>query len=290
MKRLTCILILALCAAMPLFGQRQDPRNLPARAFRCQGLDRTYYLYIPEGLPEGAPLVFYLHGYGSEKPESVPFCDLAEKEKFAVCIPWAAVDPNGEHGWNVGYNMQKGYRIDDIRFLKKLARHLQKEFRLSRENIFVTGHSNGGEMCYLIAYREPEFFRAVAPLSGLTMKWMYEELVPAKPVPLLEIHGTEDRTSEWNGDLKDEYWGPYISVPMSVASWAVAARCDHEVTERIPAASEGGCETVAHRYLSDTNGGVEVSLYEVVGAGHSINAMGLDYAAVVWDFFKRYLK
>ncbi len=39
-----------------------------------------------------------------------------------------------------------------------------------------------------------------------------------------------------------------------------------------------------------SNGGIEVSLYEVVGAGHSINSMGLDYAAVVWNFFKRYLK
>ena len=266
-----------------------DPENLPEMTFRCQGLDRSYFLYVPENLPVGAPLVFFLHGYGNKHPKAVSLCELAETEKFAVCIPWASVDPNGKHGWNVGYNMQKGYKVDDVLFLKRLARHLQKEHDLSRDNVFVTGSSNGGEMCYLIAYREPDFFRAVAPKSGLTMKWMYDTLVPKKPVPLLEIHGTEDRTSEWNGDLIDDYWGPYIAVPLAVANWAVAARCDHEVTERFKATDEG-CDVIAHRYVSDSNGGVEVSLYEVIGAGHSIDSKDFDYAGVVWDFFKRYIK
>lgn len=289
MKRSAILLILVLCTVIPMRGQRMDPENLPERTFRCQSLDRSYFLYLPENLPEGAPLVFVLHGYGNKHPKDTAFCNLAEKERFAVCLPWAAVDPNGKHGWNVGYNMQKGYKVDDVLFLKKLARHLQKEYGLSRDNVFVTGTSNGGEMCYLIAYREPDFFRAVAPKSGLTMKWMYDTLVPRGPVPLLEIHGTEDRTSEWNGDLSDDYWGPYIAVPLAVAAWAVEARCDHEITELFKATAEG-YDVIAHRYVSDTNGGVEVSLYEVAGAGHTIRPEDFDYASVIWGFFKKYLR
>ena len=53
--------------------------------------------------------------------------------------------------WNVGYPFQAGLKTDDVDFLCKLARYLQKEYNLSRHNTFLTGMPNGGEMCYLMA-------------------------------------------------------------------------------------------------------------------------------------------
>ena len=44
-----------------------------------------------------------------------------------------------------------GLKTDDVDFLCKLARYLQKEYNLSRHNTFLTGMPNGGEMCYLMA-------------------------------------------------------------------------------------------------------------------------------------------
>lgn len=289
MKRLLCSVILAAAAIMQAFSQPIDPDNLPEFKFKDQGLERSYFLYIPENLPEGAPLLFYLHGYGNTHPTNKGFCAVAEKEKFALCIPWAAVDPNNKHGWNVGYDMQKGYKVDDVKFIKRLAKHLQKEYNLSKTNVFVSGNSNGGEMCYLIAYREPKFFKAVAPTSGLTMKWMFDKLTPKQAIPLIEIHGTEDRTSEWNGLLDNHYWGPYCSVPLAVANWAIAAGCCHEVTEKLPLASPEAHQVIAHKFESDTNGGVQVQLYEVIGSGHKLSTADFNYHQVIWDFFKQYL-
>ena len=263
---------------------------MDVQTFRCQGLDRQYYLYIPDDMPQGAPLVFFLHGYGSSLRHQRSFYKLADEEKFAVCVPWAAVDTEGKHGWNVGYAVQKGYRTDDVLFLKKLAIHLHKEYGTSKENVFVTGHSNGGEMCYLIAYREPEFFRAVAPLSGLLMKWMYDTMTPRKSIPLLEIHGTADGTSLWNGVPDDSYWGPYLSVPLAVSIWAVAAHCDHEVTEVLPPLCPESRKVIAHKYYPSDESGIEVQLYEIVGCGHGLSLKDLDYPRIVWDFFKKYVK
>lgn len=287
--RMKILLTAFLMCAVNFVCAASDSYNLPELKFKCQGQERSYWLYIPDGLPQDAPLLFYLHGYGNERPKADEFCRIADKEKFAVCIPHAAIDTYGKHGWNVRYEIQKGYRTDDIRFLKKLARHLQKEYGLSKEDVFVTGHSNGGEMCYLIAYTAPDFVRAVGPIAGLTMKWMYQELVPGKAVPLIEIHGTEDTTSLWEGCFDDKIWGPYISVPLAVQNWAIVARCDREITVELPLASPDARKVVAHKYLSDSNQGVQIQLYEVIGGGHGISVRDLNYHQIIWDFFKQYI-
>ena len=46
-------------------------------------------------------------------------------------------------------------------------------------------------------------FKTVAPIAGLTMEWIYRDL-EASTIPLFEIHGIEDRISEWTGDLTNE--------------------------------------------------------------------------------------
>ncbi len=290
MKRSVILTILALSCYLLASAQVKSTDDMQVLTFKCQGIERSYYLYLPEDMPEGAPLVFYLHGYGAKLRHQKSFYKLADKEKFAVCVPWAAVDPEGKHGWNVGYNVQKGYKVDDVKFLMKLTKHLHKTCGTSDENVFVTGHSNGGEMCYLIAYTHPEFFRAVAPLSGLTMKWMYDSMKPKKAIPLLEIHGTADDTSLWNGVSDDEYWGPYLSVPLAVSNWAIAAHCDHEVTEELPLGAPDAHKVIAHKYESDDNGGVKVQLYEIIGCGHGLNQVDCNFPQIVWDFFKQYIR
>ena len=65
----------------------------------------------------------------------------------------------------------------------------------------LTGMSNGAEMGCLMAYIHPDFFNAIAPIAGLTMEWMRKELKAKGPVPMMEVHGTQDHTSEWKGSI-----------------------------------------------------------------------------------------
>ena len=117
------------------------------------GVERTYKLYLPEGIKPNAPLVFVLHGYGgSFNLDHVGINDVADRNGFAVCYPQGAKDGRNKNCWNVGYPFQHDMPIDDISFLCTLASHLQKQHSLSRHNTFCTGMSNGGEMCYLLAY------------------------------------------------------------------------------------------------------------------------------------------
>jgi len=259
---------------------------------RDQGIEREYFLYIPDCIAgvRNAPLVFSLHGYGGTAWDNFPdLISTAEREGFAICYPQGAIDPNNYPAWEVGYPFQKGAKVDDVKFLCRLAKLLQKQYGFDPQGTFVTGMSNGGEMCYILAARAADTFRAVAPIAGLQMQWAYEQYAPTTPVPLMEVHGTKDTISWWDGDLKNKGgWGEYISVPLAVTNWAAINRCLTEETIELPLYRPDGLKVILHKYVGGADG-CEVRLYEVVGGEHGHNNGEMDTAAEVWSFFKQYL-
>ena len=81
--------------------------------FKDQGLERIYYLHIPEGLESGAPLLFVLHGYGGRAENYCPgMIAVADKYGFALCYPEGSLDNRGKRCWNVGYPWQKDMKVD----------------------------------------------------------------------------------------------------------------------------------------------------------------------------------
>ena len=258
---------------------------------KVDGYMRHMAMYLPDGLQPDAPLVFILHGYGAGIWRENPMLAAADRHGFAVCLPQGLKDPQGEPSWNVGYPFQQGWKVDDVKALCRMARHVQKRYRLSRENTFLTGMSNGGEMCYLMAYSKQSVFKAVAPIAGLTMAWMYQQLNAPRPIPLMEIHGTEDRVSEWTGDIDNKGgWGAYLPVPVAIGYWIAKNRCTHEEVERVESLQgDEGHPVIKHRYTSATTG-CDVWLYEIVGGVHSWHTTDIDTGEEVWRFFSRYVK
>ena len=290
---------LAVCLFLVCFSARtQEKTPVQQRCtyhtIKYQGAERGFYLYRPEGLPAGAPVVIGLHGYsGKAENMIVDLLDVADRHAFAVCYPQGLPDPAGQTGWNVGYPSQKGMKVDDIGFMGKLVRHLSREFSLSRVNVFLTGMSNGGEMCYLTALRKPRLFRAIASVAGLTLAdWM--PLRYRKSVPFMEIHGTEDRISEWEGDPFNEGgWGAYLAVPVSISYIVAANGCTFVNTTALPL-REGRNQVILHNFQggkSAVKGGpaADVLLYEVIGGNHSWSENDMDTCEAVWEFFSRYI-
>ena len=258
---------------------------------KVDGHMRHLVMYLPDGMRQGAPVVFVLHGYGAGIWRENPMVASADRHGFAVCIPEGLRDPQGERSWNVGYPFQAGWQVDDVKALCRMARHVQKRYYLSRENTFLTGMSNGGEMCYLMAYSKQKTFKAVAPIAGLTMAWMYERMDAPRPIPLMEIHGTEDRVSEWTGDMENMGgWGAYLPVPIAIGYWVAKNRCTSEQVERIESIQgHEGHPIIKHRYSGSTTG-CEVWLYEVAGGVHSWFTSDMDTGEEIWQFFARYIK
>ena len=256
-----------------------------------QGLEREYYLYRPEGLKAGAPLVIVLHGYGgSALKGKKAMMDVADKNGFAVCYPQGIKDPKGKPGWNVRYPSQEGMKTDDVKFLIALSKELQKRFDLSPKNTFLTGMSNGGDIIYLIAMRAPKAFKAMASIAGLQFNWMETEYSYKHPLPFMEVHGTQDHTSEWLGDPENKGgWGAYLPVPLAVHYWAAKNRCTVMQTDTLPAKAPGGRTVIAHRFTGGA-GGSEVWLYEIVGGKHAWGEQDIDTGEELWKFFSRFVK
>ena len=286
MKRsIFTILVTLLLCALPCHAGRFVEDSI-----KVDGYMRPFAMYLPDGLKNDAPLVVVLHGYGAGIWRENPMIGAADRHGFAVCIPQGLKDPEGQPSWNVGYPFQKGWKVDDVKALCTIAREVQKRYHLSRLNAFLTGMSNGGEMCYLMAYSNQYTFRAVAPIAGLTMAWIYDKMEATRPIPLMEIHGTEDRVSEWTGDMENKGgWGAYLPVPLAIGYWVAKDRCTHEETERIESLKGAeGHPIIKHRYSSPTTH-CDVWLYEVVGGVHSWHTDDIDTGEEVWQFFSRYV-
>ena len=292
----------------------QSPRERCEKvSFKDQGIVRDAFLYRPSrhagtaasvfsdsagsgdeasGQTDGMPLVVVLHGYGGKAlGDGLRFIELADLHGFAVCWPQGSEDGTGHSCWNVGYPFQADYRIDDTAYLRRLVRRLQNDYGLSRKNVFLTGMSNGGEMCYKMAAEHPETFSAIASIAGLTLTSMSTDY--RRPIPFMEVHGTADKTSAWDGDPQNKGgWGVYLSVPSAVSHIVSANRCVALSTTEIPAEHK---RVILHRFTGGLpafkNGSpADVLLYEVLGGDHSWSERYIPTCDLVWDFFSGYLR
>lgn len=101
-------------------------------------------------------------------------------------------------------------------------------------------------------------------------------------IPFMEIHGTSDRISLWNGDPTGEGgWGAYLSVPTALSHIICANKCRTYSKQEIQSERK---RVFKHTYGS---GLADVILYEVEDGDHSSSESYIDTCAEIWDFFKK---
>lgn len=235
------------------------------------GVDRTYRLYKPAGLPASAPLVVMLHGgFGSAKQaeRSYDWDELAESEKFAV------VYPNGFHrAWNAngggccGRSARDG--VDDVAFISATVAEIAKNVRIDTARIYATGMSNGAIMSYTLACNT-EIFAAIGPVSGT-------QLDPCRtphPTSVMHIHGTGDPLVRYTGGPgagMAHINGP--SVQQLNAFWRNVDQCD------APWGSTNGLVTTSTAACPNNR---SVVLVTVDDGGHEWPAVATQ---MLWKFF-----
>ena len=263
--------------------------------YEYQGRVREYYFYKPENLDDNAPLLFVLHGYTSNANNIMNYSNfntIADENGFAVCYPQGTSDQYNSNFWNVGYAFHQNQTVDDVGFLKSLANHLQTEYSLSIQNTFSTGMSNGGDMSYLLACEAYDTFSAIAPVAGTMMESIYESCDGA-PVPVLEIHGTNDDVTLWDGDMENnDGWGSYLSTLDIIDYWVDINNCQESEDINLPNTDfYDNSYVVNHRHYDCINNN-EVWLYEVVNGEHdwpgAYGNMDINASEEIWNFLKSY--
>ena len=243
------------------------------------GLKRTYRLYVPASLnrKQPAPLVVHLHGClpganGDLAASGSHFDDEATTGGFV------AVYPDGLNDcWNAGNCCT---HADDVTFISRLLDRLIKDLPINQSRVFATGLSGGGFMSYRLACELSTRFTAIASISGAMV---FANCHLARPVSILEMHGTNDSNVPYDGGVPPG--PPTPSVAAVIQTWTALDGCVGN-----PIQSQTGITKTS--MWKECEGGARVRLDTVVGGHHTWFGSTLDPVqgepnanAVIWDFF-----
>ena len=254
---------------------------------------RDYLYYHPSDAPDNCPLVFVYHGYTGDALSTMQYTGfnaLAEENGFAVCYPQGSYDGDGEAFWNVGYAFHQNEYVDDVSFTLGLRELLIEENNLDPERVFATGFSNGADFSYLLACEASAEFRAVAPIAGILMEDIRTECSPTHMVPILEIHGTADDVSLYEGDMQNvDGWGAYPSTPDAMAFFVNLFDISLQESGAFEDSAPGDGSTVDYQKWGSAGSCAQVWLYTVNGGGHSWPGVwgnqDINASQEAWDFF-----
>ncbi len=257
------------------------------------GFLRDYIYFKPSSAPENCPLVFVCHGYTGTAQEIMNyshFNDLAIEYGFAVCYPQGIQDSGGNTFFNVGYDFQNNETVDDVAYLEDLINLFSTDGSVDPNEVFCTGMSNGGDFCYLLACEASESFRGVAPISGMIMQDIMDNCAPSQNVGILEIHGTQDNVTYYNGDYNNQDgWGAYPSIPATIDFFVDLYDLGLNATGNFPNISSNDGSTVSYQKYGVEDECAKVWLYTVSGGGHdwpgAYGNMDIDSSREAWLFF-----
>lgn len=151
-----------------------------------------YWLFVPANYESqlqsgGAPLFLFLHGMGERGNESGT--DIAkvkvhgpprllDNPEFAKKFPCIAVSPQCKNGfaWSPAQ-------------LMLLLDHIEKNYKIDKNRVYVTGLSMGGFGTWMCLNESPKRFAAASPIcGGAKMEWA-EKLMET---PIWTFHGDAD--------------------------------------------------------------------------------------------------
>lgn len=278
-------------------GPTAAPPGTSIERFTGSGKSGVYIRDIPD-LPAGrpAPLVVDLHGYlepAMIEHSGTGIGRFGLDHGFATITP--ELDQPGFPRWDPGPGSP------DIAYLSELLTHIETTACVDQRRIYVTGLSLGAAMTSSLACRLADRIAAVAPVAGLQN---YPWCIPARPMPTIAFHGTEDPFVSYHGGmgptgaLLPTLDGPLPfqpqPIPDQAAAWATRNGC-----AATPAQQQIGSDITVTSYRCPT--AAEVRLYTVAGGGHTwpgstspvypaamvgATTTTIDANMVIWDFFQ----
>ena len=279
------------------------------RTLNVGGVEREYFVQIPEQANGSKPLIIVMHG--GTRPASDIFgrgawAAVAAREGFILAAPQGI-----DNQWNDGRKQTISGKVstaDDIAFLEAVIADLVGRDRADAARVYVSGASNGGLMSFRFACERAGIVAGIAPTISKMPVALRELCKPAKPVPLIMIAGTADPLMPYEGaptgPLANRSQDPMTTVPETVAFWAQVNGCtlpaaeaplpdlnatDGTTVTRLEPASCKGAPLVVYR----VNGGGhwQPSLSRVEGGGPMVRMLGpqnhdIESAEVIWSFLK----
>jgi polyhydroxybutyrate depolymerase len=293
-------------------GSATEQTDLTEVTMDVGGVSRRYLLWAPvwEEGDEPLPLVVDFHGLAEGADvhaETTQLGPLGLEEGFVTVFPHATGEPVV---WDVAADVEANA---DLAFVAAVLDRVEADQCIDTMRVYATGLSNGAMMASTVACTMADRFAAVAPVAGIILP---EPCEPARPVPVLTVHGTADPILLFNGGLNAAALNTALGGDADSATTTTTVAVDLD-GEGHPATVRGwanlnGCDLAPHdervsdeviRRTFDCPDDAPVEFLVVEGGGHSWpssefsrsierivgpTTFDIDGSREVWDFVKRF--
>jgi polyhydroxybutyrate depolymerase len=273
-----------------------SPGTIEHGSFTVNGTLRLYRVFVPKSLDpnQPAPLVVLLHGCdgmrgsGDEVAADTHFDEEASAGRFVAVYPDGQISDNSVLGrmrcWNAGSCCIDNVNTpvaDDVAFVSQVLDRVTTDLPIDKTRIFIAGVSAGGFMAYRLAC---ELSGRIAGMASVAGAMLVDSCHPARPVSILEMHGTDDSNVPYDGGaVFNGAASPSVAAVMQ--SWATLDGCAGNPTQ----SQSGITKTSAWK---GCKGGKVVRLDTVVGGHHTWFGSTIDPVpgepnanATIWSFF-----
>lgn len=288
----TFTLLLSLICLQTLLSAQSSPTGTIVSG----GLTREYRLYVPAAYngTTAVPLLFNLHGYGSNNLEQDfygNFKPIADTANFIIVMPNGTFDNLGKRYWN-NFIINSG--VDDVAFMSNLLDTLRTVYKIDLDRVYSTGLSNGGFMSYELAVQLNNRIAAIASVAGDMIEPKLNTLDLARPVPVMQIHGNADAVVPYDG-LPTSFFAPIETL---VGKWVDVNHCNPTptITDVPNTNTADGC-TATHYVYGGGDQGSTVEFYKINGGGHTwpgaifnigVTNQDMNASLEIWRFLRKY--
>lgn len=254
------------------------------------GLRRSFIVHLPPSYGNRPqPLVINYHAFSFTAQHMAGYTNMgteADNAGFIVVFPQGVDTPPS---WNAGLGAQGPTgSTDDIQFTRDLLHYLESNYCVDTHRIYATGFSLGGGMAYRIACTLTDQFAAIATVAGA----YYHApggCQPARPIPILEIHGQADRFAPYTGNPA----AGMAAVQVYLNVWLDHDRCSGAGQVFFQQGDVTGIEwthcangtSVVHYRVSDGDHTWPGATFDR-GLGFTTHV--IDANVVIWNFFSHY--
>ena len=243
--------------------------DLAAGDFQCAIGGRTYLLHVPQRLSSPAPLVVDSHGLGGSAMGQrglSGWLQLSDQRGFVVIHPQGA---NNSFNGTGGCCAFQG-AMDDVGLFRMIVARTVAAGggRIDLQRVIATGFSNGGAITHRLGCEAADVFTALAPVAfslggpggpGNTAQ-VAAACRPAKPITMLQTHGTADTVADFNNGVLQS-----LPAPQSLIAWTMVNRCTNAPGTMFSVPTNVSCEL----RTAGCAGGSQVALCRVQGSGHN---------------------
>jgi polyhydroxybutyrate depolymerase len=282
---------LAACGSSTRADRPGSPTGGPGSTVTIALGDRPFAVHIPRQYHPGTamPLVVLLHGYSSDAAMAEGYFKLtaeSDRRGFLYAMPDGTRDTAGNRFWNATEACCDFYHldVDDSGYLHRLLDTVKSRYPVDSRRVYLIGHSNGGFMAYRMACEHATEITAIVSLAGAAADDP-ARCTPARPVSVLQIHGTADQTISFGGGTNEGQ--PYPSVTETLGLWRHLDGCSDLASTAAPPidvdANLPGPETTVTTYLTGCRDGTRVVLWSIADGGH-VPALTATFTPAVIDF------